>query len=87
MFNKKKKIEEKETRYSGYFLMDSGLKVDFDISENDGGDYFSIALYGNGKWPFEKGGIIWLGEDKDVKILADRVIGWDINEYQCVINN
>ena len=73
---------EKETRYEGYFLMDSGLKIPFDISEEDGGNNFSISLYGNMEFPFEKGDFIWLGEDNDMKILADRVIGWSINEYK-----
>ena len=77
----KSKIQ-KEKRYEGYFLMDSGLKVPFDISEEDGGENFSVSLYGNMEFPFEKGEVIWLGEDKDMKILADRIIGWNINEYE-----
>ena len=72
---------QKETRYEGYFLMDSGLKVPFDISEGDGGEDFSISLYGNLKFPFEKDEIIWLGEDNDLKLRADKVIGWEISEY------
>jgi hypothetical protein len=79
-----KKIQEKiekETRYNGYFLMDSGLKIPFDISEDDGGEIFSVSLYGNMEFPFEKGDVIWLGENTDIKILADRIIGWDINKY------
>lgn len=68
----------KEVRYNGYFLMDSGFKVEFDISKEDGGDNFEVSLYGNMEWPFEKGDVIWLGEESDLRILADRVIGWDI---------
>ena len=73
---------EIEKRYDGYFLMDSGLKVPFDISEEDGGEDFSIFLYRNMKFPFKKEDVVWLGEDENVKILADRIIGWDINEYE-----
>jgi len=76
----KKNIKEK--RYYGYFLMDSGLKVKFDISEEDGGENFSVSLYGNGEFPFKKGDVIWLGEENDVKILVDRIIGWQIDEYE-----
>lgn len=78
----KVKSELNEERYKGYFLMDSGLKVPFDISEEDGGEDFSILLCGNMKFPFEKGDVIWLGEDSNLKILADRIIGWDISEYE-----
>ena len=34
------------------------------------------------KIPFEKGEIVWLGEDNNLKILADRIVGWDIDEYE-----
>lgn len=77
-----KKEVKKEKRYQGYFLMDSGLKVPFDISEEDGDANFAISLYGNMEFPWIKGDVIWLGEDVDMKILADRIIGWDINEYE-----
>ena len=73
---------KKEKRYEGYFLMDSGLKVGFDISEEDGGENFSISLCGNYEFPFEKGKSIWLGEDKNVNLLVDRIIGWQISEYE-----
>ena len=75
-------LTTKEIRYKGYFLMDSGLKIPFDISEEDGGEKFAISLYGNIKFPFEKGEIVWLGEDNNLKILADRIVGWDIDEYE-----
>lgn len=76
----KQKIAEK--RYKGYFLMDSNIKVTFDISEEDGGENFSSSLYGKSEFPWEKGDNIWLGVNKDVIILADRIIGWDISEYE-----
>lgn len=76
-----KKIQQ-EKRYEGYFLMDSGLKVFFDISEDEGGENFSVSLYGNSAFPFKQGDVIWLGEDSDLRLLADKVIGWDINEYE-----
>ena len=76
-----KKIQ-KEKRYSGYFLMDSGLKLKFDVSEEEGGENFSMSLYGNYEFPYEKGDTIWLGGNDDVKILVDRIIGWSINEYE-----
>jgi hypothetical protein len=76
-----KKIQ-REKRYNGYFLMDSGLKIPFDISEEEGGENFSISLYGNMQFPFEKGEVIWLGEKSNFYILADRIVGWDINEYK-----
>jgi len=34
------------------------------------------------EFPFEKGDIIWLGEESDLKLLSDKVIGWDISEYE-----
>lgn len=80
----KKEIEvklEKEIRYTGYFLIDSGYKVNFDISKEDGGDEFA-ELYNNMIFSFKTGGCIWLGEDSSLKLIVDRVIGWDINEYE-----
>lgn len=77
---KKKTIVEKG--YRGYFLMDSGVKIPFDISEEDGGENFSISLYGNSIFPFEKGEVIWLGEGSNLKLLSDRIIGWDMYEYE-----
>ena len=74
-------LTTKEIRYKGYFLMDRGLKISFDVSEEDGGEKFAISLYGNVEFPFEKGETVWLGEDSDLKILADRIVGWDIAEY------
>lgn len=74
--------KQKQKRYRGYFLIDSGLKVPFDISEEDGGEEFNLSLYGNMEFPYEKGDVIWFGEDSNLKLLADRVIGWDINEYE-----
>lgn len=76
-----KKIQ-KEKRYSGYFLMDSGLKVKFDVSEEEGGENFSVSLCGNFEFPFEKGDKVWLGEDNNCFILVDRIIGWQIEEYE-----
>ena len=34
------------------------------------------------KFPFEKDDIIWLGENSEIKLRADKVIGWEINEYE-----
>ena len=77
--SKRKKIET-ETRHTGYFLMDSGLKVPFDISEEDGDENFK-SLYGDMEFLWERGDVIWLGEENDTKILVDRIIGWDITSY------
>jgi len=76
--------EQKEAQkgYVGYFLIDSGLKVKFDVTEEEGGEEFSLYLYGNCEFPWEKGDSIWLGEEADYYILADRVIGWSIREYE-----
>ena len=79
----KKKIQQ-ETRYEGYFLMDSGLKVSFDISEDEGGEAFS-KMY-DSQFPYEKGDSIWLGECDDCFILVDRIIGFNINQYQSDIS-
>ena len=73
---------EKRLRYKGYFLMDSGAKVNFDISEEDGGEKFSESLYGNMDFPFNDDDIVWLGENSNLKLRADKIIGWDINEYE-----
>jgi len=78
--DKKKVVMEKY--YVGYFLMDSGIKVPFEISEEDGGEDFSISLYENMEFPWVKGDIIYLGEMSGMKILADRIIGWDISEEE-----
>lgn len=77
-----KKIQKEEIRYEGYFLMDSGLKIPFDISEEDGGENFSLYLDGNLEWPFEKGDVIWLGRNNELRLLTDKIIGWYIYEYK-----
>ena len=73
------KQKEIQRGYVGYFLMDSGLKVKFDVTEEEGGEEFSFYLCDNSEFPWERGDIIWLGEEY---ILADRVIGWSIREYE-----
>ena len=81
MAKEEKKVVEKQIRYSGYFLIDSGAKIPFDISEEDGYEEFA-DLANNSSFSFKKGDYIWLGEDSNLKLLVDRVIGWDINEYE-----
>ncbi len=70
-----------ETRYEGYFLMDSGIKVSFDMSEDEGDEEMRL-LYGNLEFTYEKGGVIWLGESTNMVILVDRIIGFSVREYQ-----
>ena len=73
--NKSNEIEEK--RYTGIFLIDSGLKVPFDISEiNAGNDFEELET---ALWPYNKGDIIWLGEGDNIFLRADKVIGWQID--------
>jgi len=76
------KKAEKEKYYVGYFLMDSGLKIPFEISEEGGGDDFSVSLYGNMEFPWGKGDIIYLGESSNLKILAEKIVGWEIDEIE-----
>jgi len=70
-------MNNRELRYKGYFLMDSGLKISFDISEEDGGEEF-YDLYNNSEFNFEKEGMVWLGEESDLKILVDKIVGFEI---------
>ena len=72
------KKTQKEKRYRGYFLMDSGIKIFFDISEEEGGEEF-WELYSNSNFLFEGGSCIWLGDER--YILTDRIIGFSIDEY------
>ena len=74
-----KKEVQKDIRYEGYFLIDSGLKIEFDISAEEGGEHFEL-LYGNSEFTWKKGDAIWLGEENDYLILADRIIGFSISE-------
>jgi hypothetical protein len=76
-----KQTEEKITRYAGTFLMESGFKVKFDIADDewDEGTIFSLQ---NLEFPFEKGESIWLGEANDIKILVDKIIGWNFYDYE-----
>ena len=71
---------EGEKRYKGYFLMDSGIKIYFDILAQECGDDFS-ELYDNSKFLFERGDCVWLGEKNNSFILVDRIVGFSINEY------
>ena len=74
--------EKKELRYRGYFLLDTGTKISFDISENDGGENFSKELYGNANFPWKKGDTIWMGEDNDYSLLVERIIGFHVEEVE-----
>ncbi len=76
------KKETKELRYEGYFLMDSGLKVYFDISAEKGDENYD-TLYGNSEFKWEQGESIYFQDDngEDAFILADKVIGFFIKEY------
>jgi hypothetical protein len=72
-----------EKRYEGYFLMDSGVKVFFDISEEDGDTKFKL-LYDEAKFSWEREDTIWLGEDSELRVLANKVIGYYISEYDLI---
>ncbi len=74
--NKLKQIE-KETMYYGYFILDSGDKINFEISEEDGGEAFALLL--DCEWSFGKNDVIWIG---DSFILASRVAGFQIDTYE-----
>jgi len=73
---------EKQLRYEGHFLMDSGLKVYFDISAENGGEKYD-SLYGDCEFRWGQGEIIYITQDegKAFYILADKVIGFVISEY------
>lgn len=73
------KQQTEEIRYVGYFLMEGGLKVKFDISQEDGGTEFE-ELYNNDIIFWEKSDFIWLGEESELKVIADKIIAWDIRE-------
>ena len=74
----KKIKEEKEIRYYGYFIVDSGIKIPFDISKEDGSDKFISLL--NLVFPFEQDEIIWLGEESNIFLRANKVVGWNIEQ-------
>ena len=73
------KVEKKEVKsvlFSGYFLMDSGIRIHFEMpEEKDDDDNFAELVRNNG-FSWKKGDQIWLGEDMDISIFADRVIGF-----------
>lgn len=75
-----KKKTQKEVRFNGYFLMDSGIKINFDISEEFNSGKFRKLL--DCEWSFEKDDVIWLGEENPVFILADRIVGFWIDTYE-----
>ena len=80
-----KNNQKKELRYEGYFLMDSGLKVYFDISANDGGENYDYLLNAEFKW--SQGETIYVeNEGEDFLIRADKVVGFSIREYNQEIN-
>ncbi len=74
------KENRKELRYEGYFLIDSGLRVNFDISASDGGENYDHLLNAEFKW--ERGDAIYVeNEGDDFLLLANKVIGFFIREY------
>ena len=79
--NKSKTVElPAERYYAGYFIMDSGLKIDFDISEDDGGDEFKELF--DAKFVFDDKNTIWLGEISEDFIRAKKVVGFYIYDYE-----
>jgi len=77
--SKNKNSQEKEKRYAGYFIMESGLKLKFDISEENGGDDFEAMLVS--EYPFDESELVWLGETDDCFIRAKKIIGFYIYDY------
>ena len=75
--SKNKTKPETETRYGGYFIMDSGLEINFDISEQDGGDEFRELL--DCQFVFGDNDTIWLGESNEIFIRAKKVVGFYID--------
>jgi len=71
---------KKEIKYSGYFLLDTGLKIEVEISEEDGGENFA-EMATNSDFPYEKGDTIWLGEGNDMLLLVDRIAGFYFTEW------
>lgn len=79
--NKVKKTEE-ELYYNGYFLMDSGLKIHFDISAIDGGDFFA-ALNESGEFTLDESETVWLGEEAETPFIrVKKIMGFNINDYR-----
>jgi len=72
-----KKTATKEKVYEGYFLMDTGFRLHFVVSEDIGGEHFELLCDG-GLWPYNQDDIIYLGVDYP-NLLADRIAGWSIN--------
>lgn len=83
--NKKKELDKpKEVvkHYYGYFLMDSGYKVKFDVAEYDDFGIFEQLHDGDCTQALKQGDTIWMGEDDDYILLADRIIGWSVSMYE-----
>jgi len=78
------KEDEKKFGYDGYFLMDSGLKINFNFLEDSvfTGELLYDYLFNDGEYPFEKGEKFWLGEEKDLFVLADKIVGFTVSEYE-----
>jgi hypothetical protein len=72
---------QKEVRYEGYFIMEGGFKVNFNISADDGGEKLN-SLYGNSAFEWEQEESIYLeNKGKEFFILAKKVIGFFIRCY------
>ena len=80
----KVKSPSTERRYCGYFILDSGAKIDFDLTEDDGGDAFASLF--DCEFKFEDNDLIYLGEDVGGFIRAKRVVGFYIDDYQSYQN-
>jgi hypothetical protein len=73
--------KQKELRYEGYFLMNSGLKVYFDISADNGGENYD-KLCDAAEFNWKQGESIYLENDGEYSfVLADKVIGFSIRDY------
>jgi hypothetical protein len=67
------------------FLIDSVLRVDFDIPEDEAGEIYQLMK--NGQFSFDNN-TIFLGEAAETPLLlTKKIIGYDIDTYEEVLDD
>lgn len=83
--NKSKQLEqEKIVHYCGHFLMDSGLKIEFDVPTDEVDEKEFEEMVNNARFP-DNGNVLYLGNSADTPFLRrQKIVGYEIDSYESI---
>lgn len=77
----KQPIPQKVTHYYGHFLIDSGVKLEFDVRDDEVNDEFD-KMMNNVEFP-NGVKLLYLGESSPTSFLrTQKIVGYNINTYE-----